>query len=373
MTDTRGNPKLIEVIKGHIRAHPLRAIPFKDYMDLCLYHEPLGYYRSDRLKIGREGDFYTSSSIGSVMGEMLASYIRKECAANYSSTERIQIVEWGGGSGRLAQHLLDELKNEEITLYQRAVYIMIESSGYHRELQRETLHAHANKIEHVTESAWLARASRDGVFVLANELLDAFPIHRVRRFHDSLQESYVAWMDDSAGFQEQWITLQDDHPLHTYLQHTDLQEGQVAEINVHAMEWIARIAAGIGDGRLIIIDYGDRAEELYAPHRMQGTLMCYRQHQAYDNPFIYAGEQDLTAHVDFSACIQTALTAGFTGFSLQTQCKFLVEQGILDKLQNHFDPNPFSEEAKKNRAIRQILLSDQMSELFKVLILTKKR
>jgi SAM-dependent MidA family methyltransferase len=342
-------------------------------MDLCLYHEPLGYYQSDRFKIGREGDFYTSSSIGSGMGEMLASYIRKECAANYSSMECIQIVEWGGGSGRLAQHLLDELKNEEISLYERAAYIMIESSGYHRELQRETLHAHAHKIEHVTESAWLTRASRDGVFVLANELLDAFAVHRVRRFGDSLQESYVAWMDGPAGFQQQWISLQGDHPLYTYLEQTVLHEGQVAEINLHAMEWIAGIAASIGDGRLIIIDYGDRAEELYAPHRMQGTLMCYRQHQAYDNPFIYAGEQDLTAHVDFSACVQAALAAGFTGVTLQTQSEFLVEQGILDKLQNHFDPNPFSEAAKKNRAIRQLLLSDQMSELFKVLILTKKK
>jgi SAM-dependent MidA family methyltransferase len=151
------------------------------------------------------------------------------------------------------------------------------------------------------------------------------------------------------------------------------KEGQVAEINLHAAQWIRTVGDAIHDGRTIIIDYGAEANELYAAHRMRGTLMCYRRHQAYDNPFIYAGEQDITAHVDFTACIDAASTAGFTSTKLQTQRDFMVEQGILEKLQNHFDLNPFSEAAKKNRAIRQLLLSDQMSELFKVLILTKDK
>jgi SAM-dependent MidA family methyltransferase len=124
---------------------------------------------------------------------------------------------------------------------------------------------------------------------------------------------------------------------------------------------------------MIIIDYGAEEDELYAAHRMRGTLMCYRQHHAYDNPFIHVGEQDITSHVNFTACIDAASSAGFTGSKLQTQRDFLVEQGILEKLQAHFDLNPFGEAAKKNRAIRQLLLSDQMSELFKVLILIKDK
>jgi SAM-dependent MidA family methyltransferase len=374
LTDARGNLKLVEVIKASIQKHPLQAIPFRDYMDLCLYHEPLGYYRNERSKIGREGDFYTSSSVGSSMGEMIAAYIRKESLAYYSSMETIHIVEWGGGNGRLAQHLLDELKNEELVLYERITYIMIESSGYHRELQREALHAHSHKIRHLTESDWLLRGCRDGVFVLANELLDAFPVHRVRRSGDILQECYVAWQKDTDIFQETWFPLEPDSRLFAHLEERGLalREGQIAEINLDASDWIRAIAESLDVGRMIIIDYGEQAEELYAAHRMQGTLLCYRHHQAYDNPFIYTGEQDITAHVDFTACIRDAAAAGFSGATLQTQREFLVEQGILHKLQNHFDPNPFSETAKKNRAIRQLLLSDQMSELFKVLILLKK-
>jgi SAM-dependent MidA family methyltransferase len=374
MTHAAGNQQLIEVIKAQIRKHPLRVISFRDYMDLVLYHETLGYYRNEKIKIGREGDFYTSSSVGSVMGELIASYFLKESRVESPSMRKIQIVEWGGGNGRLALHILDELQKQDPAIYDSLTYIMIESSSYHSRLQRENLQSHRMKIVHMKESEWLASDPHQGVFVLANELLDAFPVHRIRRSGSSWQESYVAWNDNTSSFEEQWLPLQMDSPLSAYLEQADLtfKEGQVAEINLHASQWIRTVANAMHDGRLIIIDYGAEASELYAAaHRMRGTLMCYRQHQAYDNPFIYAGEQDITAHVDFTACIDAASTAGFTSSKLQTQRDFMVEQGILGKLQNHFDLDPFSEAAKKNRAIRQLLLSDQMSELFKVLILTK--
>ncbi|SEB41541.1 SAM-dependent methyltransferase [Paenibacillus sp. GP183] len=375
MTHAAGNQQLIEVIKAQIRKHPLRVISFRDYMDLVLYHETLGYYRNEKIKIGREGDFYTSSSVGSVMGELIASYILKESLVESPSMRKIQIVEWGGGNGRLALHILDELQKQDPAIYDNLTYIMIESSSYHSRLQRENLQSHRMKIVHMKESEWLASDPHQGVFVLANELLDAFPVHRIRRSGSSWQESHVAWNDNTSSFEEQWLPLQMDSPLSAYLEQADLtfKEGQVAEINLHASQWIRTVANAMHDGRMIIIDYGTEASELYAAHRMRGTLMCYRKHQAYDNPFIHSGEQDITAHVDFTACIEAASTAGFTRSKLQTQRDFMVEQGILEKLQNHLDLDPFSEAAKKNRAIRQLLLSDQMSELFKVLILTKDK
>jgi SAM-dependent MidA family methyltransferase len=373
MTHVAGNQQLIDVIRDQIQKHPLRAISFRDYMQLCLYHETFGYYRNERIKIGREGDFYTSSSVGSVMGELIASYILREYRTDSRSMRKIQIVEWGGGNGRLALHILDELQKQDPTLYECVAYVMIESSSYHSRLQRETLQAHLPKIVQMQESEWLSIDPHQGVLVLANELLDAFPVHRVRRSGSSWQESHVAWNDNTSSFEELWLPLQMGSPLSAHLEQTGLtfKEGQIAEINLHAAEWLRMVAKAIHDGRMIIIDYGAEVDELYAAHRTRGTLMCYRQHQAYDNPFIYAGEQDITAHVDFTACVEAASTAGFTSSKLQTQRDFLVEQGILEKLQDHFDLNPFSEAAKKNRAIRQLLLSDQMSELFKVLILTK--
>jgi SAM-dependent MidA family methyltransferase len=375
MTPLSGNQQLIEVIKAHIQKHPLGAVSFRDYMDLCLYHETFGYYRNNRIKIGREGDFYTSSSVGSIMGELIASYILKESRIDSPSTKKIEIVEWGGGNGRLALHILDEMQKQDHALYECVTYTMIESSSYHSRLQRETVQSHGLKIVQTQESEWLSRDPHQGVFVIANELLDAFPVHRVRRSGSSWQESHVAWNDTTSSFEQQWLSLQMGSSLSAHLEQAGLtfKEGQIAEINLYAAQWIRTIADAIHDGRMIIIDYGAEEDELYAAHRIRGTLMCYRQHHAYDNPFIHVGEQDITSHVNFTACIDAASSAGFTGSKLQTQRDFLVEQGILEKLQAHFDLNPFGEAAKKNRAIRQLLLSDQMSELFKVLILIKDK
>lgn len=119
----------------------------------------------------------------------------------------------------------------------------------------------------------------------------------------------------------------------------------------------------------MIIDYGDVSDELFAAYRMRGTLMCYHHHRANDNPYESPGEQDITAHVNFSELIYAARNLGFREIQYMTQKQFLIEAGIMDLLQEHSNRDPFSPEAKKNRSIRQLLMSDQMSELFKVLIL----
>ncbi|MBP1992813.1 class I SAM-dependent methyltransferase [Paenibacillus eucommiae] len=376
MTDSTGSKELTKVIAERICASTLKAIPFRDYMELCLYQEPFGYYRNSAIKIGKEGDFYTSSSVSPLMGEMIASYLIKQWRAHFDQVERIFVVEWGGGNGRLALHVLDELREQEPQLYKRLAYTMIESSSYHRGLQQETLLAHTGKVNYLDEQDWLQAVPDQGVFVLANELLDAFPVHRICLLNGLWHESYVSWEEEQGSFKELWLPLQEGRLLTYISQYKPLSvllEGQIAEINLAAMDWIGSVARRIGEGQLILIDYGDTAEELYAGHRMRGTLMCYRKHLAYDDPFIYVGEQDITAHVNFSACVAAGEAEGMTALKLQTQREFLVEQGILEKLMNHFDPDPFSPVAKKNRGIRQLLLSDQMSELFKVLILTKKR
>lgn len=135
---------------------------------------------------------------------------------------------------------------------------------------------------------------------------------------------------------------------------------------------LKNVAAGLGErAELITIDYGDVREELYAPHRMNGTFLCYRKHQAYDLPLLYPGEQDMTSHVNFSTLIDAGRECGLNQFQLMTQKQFLVENGLLNRLQPHDAADPFSPAAKRNRAIRQLLISDQMSELFKVLIQKK--
>jgi SAM-dependent MidA family methyltransferase len=183
-------------------------------------------------------------------------------------------------------------------------------------------------------------------------------------------ELHVGW-NDAQGFAELESPCRNNE-LFEYLQAggIKLRDGQTAEINLEAPEWVRRRLEQLeaGAGMLLTIDYGDIAKELFAEHRMNGTLICYRRHVAVDEPYRNAGEQDMTAHVDFSACLRAGEHAGASRAKLMTQREFLVEAGILGLLQEHRSPDPFGQEARSNRAIRQLLLSDQMSELFKVLI-----
>jgi len=367
-----GNKNLVTVLQQAIQNNLKSAIPFYEFMNLCLYHEEYGYYRSSAIKIGPEGDFYTSSSIGTIMGETLADYVVKTWDTQYEKIVPLTIVEWGGGNGRLAVHLLDQLQCISSELYGELRYIMIESSPYHQQLQVGALGHHANQVNWMTEEAWHKSPAQGITIHLANELLDAFAVHRIRLKEEQLEENWVSWDAIQGEFNEQWYPLENSD-IQVYLEEEGikLSEGQIAEINLHSKQWIARLAQQLERGQLIAIDYGDVAEEIYAQHRMLGTLMCYRKHQALDAPYEYVGEQDITAHVNFTACKHAAERAGLQVDKLVTQRQFLVDQGILGKLQDTFGLDPFSAVAKRNRAIRQLLISDNMSELFKVFIAHK--
>ncbi len=370
MNRQRSHEPLIRRIKESIEQHPKRAIPFRDYMEMCLYDPEYGYYTGDRVKIGKEGDFYTSSSVGSLMGEMLARYVASLYEAEPRDT--LAIVEWGGGTGRLAAQLLDELRSNFPHLYAVTQFTAIETSELHRRQQRQTLKEHAGKVRFATADQWFAEGPWQGAIVFSNELLDAFPVHRVRYIGGVLYEIHITW-DEAEGAFREVLHKCEEGPLKRYFERegVTLREGQTAEVNLACEQWIERIGRRMENGWLITIDYGDTAEEIYADHRMNGTLMCYSRHTAHDNPYVNIGEQDITAHINFSACVRAGKEAGFTQWSLMTQKQFLLEAGILGKLQNYFGADPFHPIARKNRAIRQLLLSDRMSELFKVLVQKK--
>ena len=372
MKAEQGNRYLIQHIQEKIRNSPGQSISFYEYMNCCLYHEPFGYYQNDRVKIGRDGDFYTSSHVGTLMGEMLS----KSFAAVFRTRPAdapLAIVEWGAGTGRLAGHLLTRLMNEAPDCYERLTYTLIDASAYHRARQSETLAGHADRLRFMDEAEWLAEAPVPGTIVLANELLDAFPVYRLVCREGRWYEVRVGWDEHDRRFAEKLVHLEPDDELRAEAlrQGIMLREGQYAELNVDAPRWIRRIGANLPQGMIVVIDYGAAAEELYAAHRMRGTLLCYRRHQAHDNPYIHIGEQDMTAHVNFTACRQAGKEAGFGEITLQTQREFLVQAGILDELREHASTDPFSPVSKRNRAIRQLLLSDSMSELFKVLTLRR--
>jgi SAM-dependent MidA family methyltransferase len=368
---SRPDSSLVHIIRRRIDQSETKAISFREYMELILYAPDLGYYNSTRSKVGKEGDFYTSSAIGGLLGEMLATFIVKRMSE--TSADAYQVVEWGGGTGQLARQILDKLQEAFPEFYNKLRYIVIERSAHHRSLQLELLKAHQAIVQFGSEEEWKEHGMRRHCFIFSNELLDAFPVHRIRRKAGRLYELYVGWDQVLNSFCEREIICPSDEVLqHLEQENITLLEGQTAEINLAAADWIRERANWLEQGDIVTIDYGDIAAEIYGPHRMNGTLLCYKNHRAYDNPYIHPGEQDITSHVNFSACISAGAEGGIKEWKLLTQKEFLVEAGILNQLQNDFSGDPFGSIARRNRAIRQLLLSDQMSELFKVLIQTKK-
>lgn len=371
-TNDAGIPQLVRHIREQILRSPERSVSFRDYMDLCLYEPEYGYYQNERSKIGKEGDFYTSSNIGGVMGEMLAEcFIRTVC--EQFSTDRVSIVEWGAGTGRLAGQIIRSIQADYPDLYESMDYSIIESSPYHRRRLQEELAEVSGKVTFLRAEEWLEGGPYREVIVFSNELMDAFPVHRICLQGGGMYEIHVRWDERKGIFEQALVELKNSSVLqHLEEEGIRLREGQLAEINLEAPLWIRKVGQAVRSGVVVTIDYGDVQEEIFAAHRMKGTLMCYRKHQATDRPYLHVGEQDMTAHVNFTSLIRAGLEVGLAEWSLRTQKQFLLDLGILEKLEEHRINDPFHPVVRKNRAIRQLLLSDGMSELFKVLVQRKK-
>lgn len=377
METNAGKRELIEAIQSKIAAEG--SIPFDDYMSLCLYHETYGYYTSSKPKVGKEGDFYTSASVGTVMGELLAAYIIKgqwgKRVEAQALTQDVEVVEWGGGSGRLAKQFLDEIGIKSPKLYERIRYTCVEHSPYHRQLQQDMCETHLPHMRWLSEDQWLeeSASSQAPVFLFSNELLDAFPVKRIVSRSGRWMELHVT-VGEGGDWQE--VEQPIDEELAAYLRKQPSiigQEGQQSEVCLAGLRWYGRVAEALPTGSVLLsIDYGHRREELLSEHRMAGTLMCYYQHQGHSDPYLHIGEQDLTAHVNFSAYQEQGEASGLVTEAFMTQKEFMLEAGILKLLQNHASVDPFHPVARRNRAIRQLLLDDGMGQLFKVLIQSKK-
>jgi SAM-dependent MidA family methyltransferase len=369
MPELTGDQRLIEQIIAAIEQAENNSISFHDYMNMCLYQDDLGYYMKSHSKIGKEGDFYTSSNIGPFMGQMLASRFA-QYMTELTGSESFSITEWGSGTGKLALQILDELQLVYPALYNNLSYDIIEVSPYHQELQRELLREHLHKIRFIDAQSWWKMPPLHNAIVFSNELLDAFPVHLIKKFNGQYQEVHVSYEQAPGRFIEVLHPIREGDELATYLERYQINgaEGHRIEINLAADSWLRQMGSKLETGLLVTIDYGDEADELYAEHRHMGTLMCYHKHLAHDNPYIHIGNQDITSHINFSSCIHVGNESGFTHHVYQTQRQFLIDQGILSKLQDHTSGDPFHPVAKRNRAIRQLLIGDTMSELFKVLI-----
>lgn len=344
------------------------AIPFHHYMKDCLYHPSFGYYRSGRVKVGRDGDFYTSAYIGSIMGEQLAVAIGRLTNRLFPGESRFEVIDWGGGAGKLSAHMLQAWGESE-----RFAVTVVESNCEHRRLAEAELEPYisvgrarvAASLEEA--NAWDPDLGSRPVVIVANELLDAFPVHRVVRRAGGLREWGVCWDAERAGLTPCLMEFVDPR-LNEWAEREGrgLHPGQTAEAGLDAADWLRSVGELFGRAILLCVDYGDETEELISGHRMDGTVLCYYRHEAHNDPYKLPGEQDITAHVDFGHMRRAAAAGGWEEIGYVTQKRFLIESGVLDKLSAHAIVDPFHPVVRRNRAIRQLLLSDGMSELFKV-------
>lgn len=323
-----GHPDLIAAIRAAI-ADAGGRIPFAVFMRLALTHPAYGYYATGRGP-GRAGaDFLTAPETSPYFGRCLAVQIA-ECWRLLDCPAGFAVWEPGAGAGVLARTLLDALHRDDPDAYAAATYWLddLPSPALDRARVAVAEHDAAGRV------AWGAPSPGFAGVVLTNEFADALPVHRVRVHHGALQEQYVRWDADAGAFADEW-----DAPstpaLADYLaaEETRLGEGQVAELCLAAGEWLVTVAARLGRGYAVTIDYGDTAARLYRPGRFpEGSLLCYRGHTANREPLTYVGEQDITAHVDFTALERAGDAAGLRTFGLTTQAAALASLGLGEML-----------------------------------------
>ena len=347
----------------HQQAQADGGICFADFMEQALYHPQHGYYIAPRDRIGKSGDFFTSSSVNRLFGHLVARQLAQ--MAELLSSETFQIVEQGAGEGHLALDILDALEEESPELYARLTYTLIEVSPDNCQRQSNNLKAHAGKVTWCGEDDW---SITSGCFV-SNELVDAFPVHVVEKHSGVLQEVFVVSQEDS--FVEEVRASTNPHLAEhfTWLECGPV-EGNRAEVNLAAPGWMRQVGQRIEQGFVLTIDYGYPAEELYAPHRRAGTLMCYRRHQADDNPYESVGEKDITTHVDFTALQKAGSEVGLETLWFGEQYRFLLGLGFFEELVRLEAAASNEKEARALRLTLKNLIMPEagMGETFKVLV-----
>lgn len=359
-----GHPELVAAIASEVIASG--PIPFARFMELALYHPELGYYmRSSKPaaeRIGRKGDFYTSSDVHPILGQALAKQA-EQMDRLLGQPSPFSIVEMGPGKGLLARHILSTSQRDYPSLFHRLRYVLIERSPAMREAQRINLAPwleRPNLMNWVDDLAQIPSHSLIGL-CLSNELVDSFPVHRIQMTARGLEE---LWVDYRNGrFVECLKPLSSDR-IASHLGHigSDWPKGYRTEVNLHAVDWMTQVAQRLHRGFVLTIDYGHTAQDLYSADRKRGTFLCYHQHAVHEDPFLHVGEQDMTAHVDFSSLATAGEEQGLQTTGFTNQMSFLMGLGIEQMLTG------LSQDSPELTAAIQLLKPNGMGTTFKVLI-----
>jgi SAM-dependent MidA family methyltransferase len=358
MTSATSTP-LARILAERIRRDG--PITFAQFMEQCLYHPEFGYYSRKDAK--RFADFYTSVDVHPIFGRLLARQLAEMWEALGRPVE-FWAVEAAAGTGRLATHILDFAQRELPSFYRALRYVAVERSAARRSEHGKVLAARPSAGSLVSAEALPAEIPAGCIF--SNELLDALPIHRVAVRNGALREVYVAARGGELSTELGSLSTP---ALDSYFceQGIILREGQQAEAGLEACEWIENAGKRLGRGLILTIDYGREAAELYDERHMRGTLLAYSNHRATDDFLRDPGEQDLTAHVNFTALDLCGRRAGLTRVGCVSQMDFLIALGRANEFADLYEPGANEVERVRSRLLLKTLIHPEgMGETFSV-------
>jgi SAM-dependent MidA family methyltransferase len=336
-----------------------QKISYAEFIETALYHPTKGYYMRNQMKIGKSGDFITTSNVSDIFGMIFSKWFLKQVKENNIAPA---VCEIGAGNGRFAKAFLDSWSTAtDIPL----TYNIVESSPYHKQLQQEILPIGKNCYQFND----LIDLKPFNGLIISNELFDALPVHVIEKRNGELFEVMVGW--DEKQFVEQRVPLVNP-AIQSFIddQNITLIENQRIEIPLKMESMLNSISNSLGKGLVVTIDYGYTSDEWKSPARKSGSLRGYHKHQMISNVLLHPGEIDITHHIHFDSLIQIGEKYSLEFLLKNRQDEFLIAAGLLKELEDHYDPNPFSERGKRNRAIRSLVMPG-MSSFFHVVIQQK--
>jgi SAM-dependent MidA family methyltransferase len=341
-------------------------ITFAEYMREALYHPVHGYY--SKAESRRFADYYTSVDVHPIFGRLLARQLA-EMWQQLDRPGRFVVVEAGAGVGRLAGQILPFAQEKLPEFHEALQYVAVERSPARCDqiASRLPLFVRAEKCLPAVE---IPRTVANGC-IFSNELLDALPVHRVFQKDGALQEFFVAC--DGATFADRLSPLS-TCAISEYFsaQQITLLEGQQAEAALEACDWISEIARRLERGFVLTIDYGHEAADLFDAHHMAGTVLAYANHQASEDFYAAPGEQDLTAHVNFTALRLWGQRHGLETLGLVSQTQFLLALGKQNDFADLYDQGmPEADRVRARLQLKALIYPEGMGERFQVLVQQK--
>jgi SAM-dependent MidA family methyltransferase len=365
-------PGLIERLRAHIKRDG--PISFREWMQAALYDDQEGYYcRTDRIPQGRAGDYRTAPESSPLFAATFAWYFSKlfaDLSLELGSPPNWTIFEAGAGGGEFAYGVLNSLRKKYPDVFSATSYVIDEVSPATRRRAAERLTEFADRLtfQRLVE---IDRAANAGV-CFSNELIDAFPVHRVIKRNGRLSELFVGLKQDTFV----WVERDPEEGVVEYCRRVDLRlsEGQIAEINLEAEAFISRSAGLFERGFLITVDYGaERNELLDSPDRFAGTLRAFHRHHLIDNVLARPGEQDLTTTVDWTQIKEAGARAGLRTIRLDRLDRFLLSEGLAGLLGEMLNQTQNQVEALRlSTSAREMILPHGLAASFQVLVQEKR-